>query len=134
LAKAKNYWQPEWLANAAFVASGKAHVTFYHLFGWLTLYFDLPTVAWIGRAVGWLMLAIGLWLLTRALFPRDPACDKNYNSGLLALPIAAVWIAGLSYANLAGEWVVGGIEAKVPAYGLALAGLAMVTRGKWTPG
>jgi hypothetical protein len=121
LVKAKNFWDPEWCRNDLFVASEKAHTTFYALFGWPTKFVSLSTTAWIGRFVGWSMLAIGLLKLCRALFDR---------SGL-SLVVAAVWIAGVEYGNLAGEWVVGGIEAKVPAYGLILMGLAEMSLRRW---
>ena len=40
--------------------------------------------------------------------------------GLVA---AAVWLALVHYFHMAGEWVIGGIEAKVIAYGFVLLGL-----------
>ncbi|XZE56804.1 DUF6798 domain-containing protein [Planctomycetaceae bacterium SH139] len=142
LAKAKNFWQPDWLANDPFVSSGKAHRTFYFSFGWLLQFFDMPTVAWIGRFVGWFMLAIGLQRLGQRLFTDELyAADRHsadQDSGrsvrslsLIMLPVTIVWMAGITYANLAGEWVIGGIEAKVPAYGFMLLGLTQIVRGRW---
>ncbi|MCG8652893.1 MAG: hypothetical protein MI861_23840, partial [Pirellulales bacterium] len=101
LVKAKNFWQPEWCEQDLFVASGKAHTTFYALFGWPTRWFSLATTAWLGRLVGWLLLAVGLQRLCWVL------CRQRYAS----LLVATIWIAGMEYGNLAGEWVVGGIEA-----------------------
>ena len=51
-----------------------------------------------------------------------------------SLGVAVVWLAGIEYGNLAGEWVVGGIEAKVPAYGMVLLGLAEIVRRNWSRG
>ena len=121
LVKAKNYWQPDWCASDMLASSAKAHVTFYAVFGWLTQLFSLSTTAWIGRFVGWTMLAFGLQQLCRSLFQRPYA----------SLAVATVWIAGIEYGNLAGEWVVGGIEAKVPAYGFVLLGLSEMVRRRW---
>jgi len=122
LVKAKNFWQPGWCSADLFASSAKAHVTFYALFGWPTLFFSLPAVAWLGRIAGWTMLAVGLQRLTSAVVPVRFA----------SLAVAAVWLAGIEYGNLAGEWVVGGIEAKVPAYGFVLLGLSCLARRRWS--
>ncbi len=121
LVKAKNFWQPEYCANDVFASSGKAHWTFYVVFGWPTLFVSLEATAWIGRVVGWLIIAFGL---------------RRFCSAVIGVPwasigVAIVWTAGVEYANLAGEWVIGGIEAKVPAYGFALAGLAELVNRRW---
>ena len=121
LAKAKNFWQPSWCAGDLFVSSGKAHTTFYALFGWPTQWVSLSATAWAGRLVGWLLIASGLWRLSWRLIPRRGA----------ALGVAVVWIAGIEYGNLAGECVIGGIEAKVPAYGLVLWALAELVDRRW---
>ncbi len=121
LVKAKNFWQPDWCAFDLFASSGKAHTTFYVLFGWPTKFFSLEATAWIGRVVGWLMIAIGLRRL----------CASLFSSPLAPLAVVIVWMAGVEYGNLAGEWVIGGIEAKVPAYGLVLMGLAELVERRW---
>ena len=121
LVKAKNFWDPAWCNKDMFVASGKVHTTFYTLFGWPTQYVSLETTAWIGRLLGWVMLAFGLQRLAWALFGR----------AFLSVAVAVMWIAGIEYGNLAGEWVVGGIEAKVPAYGLMLLALAQLVQRRW---
>ncbi|MCM2370904.1 DUF6798 domain-containing protein [Aporhodopirellula aestuarii] len=122
LAKAKNFWDPAWCRNDLFVASGKAHAVYYWLFGWPTLFWSLSTTAWIGRFIGWGLLAGGLMRLCRQL--RLPP--------FLAPVVAVVWIAGIQEGNLAGEWVIGGIEAKVPAYGLVLFGVSELLRRNWS--
>ena len=121
LSKAKNFWNPDWCSRDMFVASEKVHTTFYALFGWPTRFLTLSQTAWIGRAVGWLLLAIGLQHLSWAIFGRRFLC----------LGIAVLWISGIEYGNLAGEWVVGGIEAKVPAYGLVLLALGNLVQRRW---
>ncbi|WP_345328163.1 DUF6798 domain-containing protein [Novipirellula rosea] len=121
LVKAKNFWQPDWCANDLFTASGKAHTTFYFVFGWPTLFLSLEATAWIGRFAGWTLIAIGLYRLTTALVPMRFA----------TLGVAIAWIAAVEYGNLAGEWVIGGIEAKVPAYGFVLLALAELVHRRW---
>ena len=110
LVKAKNYWDPGWCSQDIFVASDKVHTTFYFLFGWPTKFCSLTQTAWLGRLAGWVLLAVGLQRLSWGLFRKS----------FVSLAIAVLWISGVEYGNLAGEWVIGGIEAKVPAYGLIL--------------
>lgn len=121
-AKAKNFWQPDWCRNDLFIASGNAHTAYYVLFGWPTQFFSFETTAWLGRLVGWCMLAIGLHRLCWNLLRRR----------YVSLAVAVIWIAGIEYGNLAGEWVVGGIEAKVPAYGLILLALSEMVMRRWS--
>jgi hypothetical protein len=122
LVKAKNYWDPTWCAVDLLAASAKDHVVFYATFGWLTKFVSLEATAWIGRVIGWTLLAIGLRRLSWSLFRRP----------YLSLLIAPVWIIGIEYGNLAGEWVVGGIEGKVPAYGFVLIALSELIERRWT--
>ncbi len=121
MVKAKNFWQPEFCRNDLFASSAKAHVTFYVLFGSATQFLSLAQATWVGRLVGWTILAYGLQSLCWAVQPR------RYYS----LAVAVVWIAGIEYCDLAGEWVVGGIEAKVPAYGLVLLGMSQMVQRHW---
>ena len=121
LVKAKSFWDPGWCANDLFVASSKAHTSFYGIFGWPTRFVSLSATAWIGRLVAWSLLALGLQRLCWTVFGR----------GWLSLIVTLMWIAGVEYGNLAGEWVVGGIEAKVPAYGLILFAMADMSIRRW---
>ncbi|SMP76620.1 hypothetical protein SAMN06265222_12188 [Neorhodopirellula lusitana] len=121
LVKAKNFWDASWCHEDLFVRSGKAHAFFYWVFGWPTQFVSLTTTAWIGRLVAWSMIACGLVRLTASL--RIPLA--------YTLVIATVWLAGIQHGNLAGEWVIGGIEAKVPAYGLVLMGIVELIHRRW---
>ncbi|QDT13142.1 DUF6798 domain-containing protein [Stieleria marina] len=121
LVKAKNFWDAAWCQNDLFTASGKAHTTFYFLFGWPTKFLSLSATAWIGRVAGWLLLAFGLQRLTARVIPGEFA----------SMVVAIIWIAGVEHGNLAGEWVVGGIEAKVPAYGFVLLALSEMVDRRW---
>ncbi len=122
LVQAKNFWQPAWCARDVFVSSSKAHWLFYVVFGWPTQYVSLSTTAWMGRFVGWTMIAIGLSRL----------CHCALRMRFASIAVAVVWIAGVEYANLAGEWVIGGIESKVPAYGLMLLGISYLVQRNWS--
>lgn len=122
LAKAKHFWEPTWLAGDFFLESADAHYTFYLTLGWVTKLLPLPAAAWVLRGIIWLLLAIGWQRLSRALFP---------------IPWVAPWTAALFLAaqvnlQMAGEWVVGGAEAKGVAYALAFIGFAAAVRRDWT--
>ena len=121
LIKAKSFWDPSWCINDPFVASGKAHATFYYTLGYFTQYCSLETTAWIGRFIGWFMIALGLSHLSWNLFRKSFLC----------IPLAMIWTAGIEWGNLAGEWVIGGIEGKVPAFGLVLFSLGDMVDRKW---
>lgn len=121
LALAKNFWQPTWCDHDQFVTSDKTHLLFHVTFGALTQFMTLPMAAWVGRLLGWTMLAIALRGLCRAVSDQPFAC----------LSVAMLWMLGVEYFHLAGEWVIGGIEAKVPAYALVLVGMTRIARGDW---
>jgi hypothetical protein len=121
-AKSKNYWDPTWCSRDLFASSGNPHLLFHITFGALTKWCSLEATAWMGRVVGWMLLAIGLRFVTRA-FTKQP---------FASLFVAVVWIAGTLGFNLAGEWVIGGIEGKVPAYAMMLFALRMMIDGKWS--
>lgn len=122
LTKAKHYWQPEWCGGDLFLESGNAHVVFYAAVGWLTQHLSLAQTAWVARFAAWLLLAIGWLALNRALMPR---------TGIAPLTLAVcivLWEVG----DLAGEWVVGGVEGKVFAYGFVFLALASMVANKWS--
>ncbi|MGC3968569.1 MAG: hypothetical protein QM775_14660 [Pirellulales bacterium] len=118
LTKAKHFWQPHWCANDHFLASGESHVTYYATFGYLTQLMSFDAAAWCGRLAGWLMLAIG-WRRLSFVFARDRH-GRVVHGGRVALD---------QQFQMSGEWFVGGIEAKVPAYALVFYGLADVFQG-----
>jgi len=121
LCKAKHYWNPDWCANDFFLASADAHLVFYWTAGWLTRWLSLPAVAWVGRLVTWIFLAWSWRRLSVSLVSRP----------LYAALSAAVWVTLMTWFHLAGEWVVGGFEAKGLAFGFILLGIEAVVRGRW---
>jgi hypothetical protein len=121
LAKARHYWDPSWCPGDQFLESADAHLVFYWTFGWITLLFPLPAVAWIGRIGTWALLAITWQRLSYTLVPRRMA----------SLLSAAMFVCLLHLCHMAGEWVIGGVEAKGFAFVLVFAALEAMVRGRW---
>jgi hypothetical protein len=121
LTKAKHYWSPTWCAGDLFLESAEAHLTFYWTLGWLTRWFSLPVVAWIGRFVCWLALAWSWQRLSSRLVPAR----------WLSVITALLFVTFIDQGNLAGEWVIGGVEGKCFAYVFVFLGLAELADGKW---
>jgi hypothetical protein len=121
LTKAKHYWNPDWAAGDFFLDSADAHQVFYWSFGWLTLWLPLEQVAWVGRVLTWLLLAWSWQRLSDAAVPRP----------WLSVLTGAVFVGLNENAHMAGEWVVGGFEAKGFAYALVFFALARIVRGQW---
>jgi hypothetical protein len=121
LAKARHYWDPEWLAGDFFLESADAHLVFYWVFGWLTLLAPLPVLAWIGRLATWILLACAWRALSWAIVARP----------LASVVSAALFVSATEHLHMSGEWVVGGLEAKGPAYALVFFGLAHLVRNRW---
>ncbi len=121
LTKAKHYWQPDWCAGDLFLESAKAHLMFYWTLGWLTLGLPLPAVAWIGRLVTWLGLAWAWQRLSFALVPR----------AWIAVLSASLVVLLTRRFHMAGEWLIGGVEAKGLAYVLVLFALDAMVRNRW---
>jgi len=121
LCKSKHFWQPDWCERDFFLASPNAHTVFYATIGGLTRFFSFPESAWIGRILVTLVLA---WGWTRCL------------SQLLLTPWAVLWSAWIflcfaACGNFSGEWLVGGVEGKVPCYGFLLAALGDALRRRY---
>src|SRR3954454_17213813 len=121
LVKAKHYWQPAWCAGGLFLVSRDAHATFYWTFGWVTRFFSLAVTAWFGRLISWLLLAWSWRRLSWAVVPRP----------LMSLLSAGLMLFFLRNFHLAGEWIVGGIEAKCFAYVLVFLALEAMALGRW---
>jgi hypothetical protein len=107
LCKAKHFWNPLWCAGDLFLESANPHLAFYAVFGWLTGFLSLEATAVVTRCVGLLVVAIGWQRMTRTLL-------GGRWLGLMALP---VFLLLQSLGNWSGEWLVGGAESKVIAYG-----------------
>jgi len=124
LAKAKHYWQPEWCATDHFLQSADAHLVFYWTLGWLTRLAPLPVAAWLGRFLTWFLLAWSWRWLSWAVIPRPFA----------SLLTACGFLLFSGRFHMAGEWVVGGFEAKGIAYSLVFFALGAILRQRWNLG
>jgi hypothetical protein len=121
LAKARHAVDPSWCAGDFFLESQEAHGLFFRLLGPLTTVVSLPLAAWIGRWLGWLALAIGF---------------RHAVAGVLAgmgrrLLAAALFSLALRFTTMAGEWLIGGCEAKVFAWAAVLAAWGEIAAGRW---
>lgn len=114
LCKAKATWDSDYCASDFFLKSESAHSVFFWLVGYFTQYWSLQTVAVWGRVISAVVLAWGWTALSAAFLP---------NRGGAVISAALLGTAGLT-GNLSGEWVLGGFESKVPAWGLGFAGTA----------
>ena len=121
LGKAKQYWNPDWLAGDFFLETPDAHVVFNWTIGWLTLFFSLTATAWMGRCAAWLLLAIAWRRLSWALLPQAFA----------SLLTMALFLVFQEHGTAAREWIVGGVEAKCFAYVFVILGLEQLVRGRW---
>jgi hypothetical protein len=121
LARLKSSWNPAWCPTDLFLQSSEAHPVFVWTFGWLTRWFSLAVVAWFGRILCWIMLAWGWQRLSWRIVPK-PLCSV----------LAAALFVGLNLqTNFAGEWFIGGFEAKSVAYVFVVAGLAAMVQNNW---
>jgi hypothetical protein len=121
LSKARHVWQPMWCGRDLFLQSANPHYLFYLVIGGLTKWMTLQTVGFIGRFSGHLLIATGWTELLLEVVPYKWS------------PVWAAWLfLGLqSVGSFAGEWVIGGIEAKVFSYGCVFWGLVLLIRHKW---
>ncbi len=124
LAKAKRYWDPGWCGPDIFLDSAAAHGAFYGLFGWPTRWLSLGAMTWCGRLGTWVLVAWAWQRLSWAILP------SRYVSVL-----TAAWFLMLTrYGHLAGEWAVGGFEAKSVAYVCVFGGLRALALQRWAGG
>lgn len=139
--KAAHFWNSDFGKGDLFLESGDAHWLFFATFGYLTRLAPLPWAVWTGRFLTWIFLAAGWTILGRSLWkfqdrvettPTTSQTRGAFDSSLVSVCWAVVWLAGLHYGHWAGEWVVGGCESKGIAYAMIFGGIAMAIRQRWT--
>ena len=121
LCRLKHFWNPTWCTGDLFLDSADTQVLFIWLFGWVTRFVSLTATAWIGRVVTWTAIAWAWQRLSWLIVPRRFA----------AVLSAALFLAFNLYFHLAGEWVVGGVEAKCFAFALVLWAIREMIDGRW---
>ncbi|MFV1965679.1 MAG: DUF6798 domain-containing protein [Pirellulaceae bacterium] len=121
LAKARHYWDTSWCPSDFFLASVDAHTVFYWTLGWLTQFLSLTAVAWTGRTITWLLLAWSWRRLSVAVVPGP----------WMSLLTAGLYTGLLRWGPMAGEWVIGGVEAKSFSYVFVFLGLEAIVRRRW---
>lgn len=119
LCKARSFSDPAWCDRDFFLASANAHYCFYWLLGPSTQVLSFSTVALIGRSISALILAAGWTVLGRAI-------GLSSSSRLLA---AGVFAFLSQLGSFSGEWLLGGFESKVAAWGLGLGAIGFWIRG-----
>ncbi len=149
LARSKHFWNPQWCARDLFLMSPESHPLFHLAFGWLTRFLTLPMTGLICRTFGWAFLAVGWVRLAggySSCFGRRSDALGVHGRASGAAPDgrssrwsplgwtvlgAAVAVVLWDRGHMAGEWIVGGFEAKVVAYGFVFSALAFVATGRW---
>jgi len=121
LTKALHHVDPSYGRGDWFLETPDAHSVFYAMLGPILAACGLESGAWVGRWLGWLALAVGFH---RAVVPLLPTAFGR----LLA---AALFAVALRHTTAAGEWVIGGCEAKVFAWAGVLAGIGEIARGRF---
>ena len=121
LCRLKHFWNPTWCTGDLFLDSADTQVLFIWFFGWVTKFVSLTATAWIGRVVAWTAIAWAWQRLSWRIVPRRFA----------AVLSAALFLAFNLYLHLAGEWVVGGVEAKCFAFALVLWALREMIDRRW---
>ena len=121
IARLKHFWNPGWCKGDLFLESTDTQVVFIWIFGWLTRWLSLSATTWVGRIVTWMFLAWSWQRLSWRLVPRP----------LAAVLSAALFLALNYYGQMAGEWVVGDVEAKCFAYALILMALRDMVDRRW---
>ncbi len=121
LPKAKHLWNPAFAPDDLFLASGNAHWLFANIAGLMCTVMSLTATAWVGRIVSWIAVAAAWQHLCQTLkLPR------------IVGPIAlAGWLLLTRYGNWAGEWAVGGFEAKSLAYPCIVLALSWALGNRW---
>lgn len=138
LCEARQVWNPSWCSGDFFLGSPEAHPFFYRLLGAPAAWLSLPEAAWLGRIAGWMTLAVGLCTVCAALMPSIPSGRGVHATGnrrpwvhlTSAVLLAALYSLAVRHTTASGEWVVGGCEGKVFAWGLVLVGAGLIAGGK----
>ncbi len=110
LCKARAFYDAQWCSRDHFLHSANAHVVFFAFIGAAAQVLPFAIVAIVGRIISLTLFGLALVALGRGL-----------SLSSWAIVFAACCFCGIAMTgNFSGEWVVGGLEGKVAAYGFAL--------------
>jgi hypothetical protein len=121
LGKVIHFWNPSFGEGDLFFDSADSHPVFDVTFGWLSLWLSPTALAWVGRVLTWWFLAWAWRRLSFAVLPR------NWWSILTA----TLFVFLAENFHMAGEWIIGGVEAKGAAYVLVFLGIEALVRDRW---
>jgi hypothetical protein len=120
---AKQFADPNWIHNDWYLSSETNYrYLFQVIFGWLIVHLGFLPTSIIGRLICYTLVAWGIVLLGQKL---------GLSLSYLLLATIAVTYQGSLQGAIAGEWFVGGIEAKAVAYGLILLAIALMLQRKY---
>lgn len=121
LGKAIHYWNPDWVRGDFFLDTQDAHLVFYITFGWLSKWLCPTALAWTGRLLTWALLAWSWRRLSWAVVPRPG----------FAVLSGALFACLIERFHMAGEWIIGGVEAKGFAFVFVFLALEALARNWW---
>ena len=121
LGKAIHFWNPGWVSGDFFLETADTHEVFYLTFGWLALWLSPTVLAWTGRLLTWALMAWAWRRMSHVYLPQHWA----------SVVTAAVFVCLLDHCHMAGEWVIGGVEAKGFAFVLVFLALEALGRNRW---
>jgi hypothetical protein len=104
--------------------SPDTHKVFCFTFGSLSLWLSPVAMVWTGRILSWALLA---WAWRRLSFAVVPRAWWSVLTG-------ALFACLMERCQMAGEWVIGGVEAKTFAYVFVLLGIESLVRDRWNRG
>jgi hypothetical protein len=120
---AKQFADPDWIPNDWYLnLETNYRYLFQVIFGWLIVHLGFLPTSIIGRLICYTLVAWGIVLLGQKL-----GLSLSY---LLLATIAVTYQRDLQGA-IAGEWFVGGLEAKAVAYGLILLAIPLMLKRKY---
>lgn len=115
---AKQFVDSDWIANDWYLnLQTNYRYLFQSIFGWLIVHFGFFATSIIGRLFCYSLVAWGIVLLGQKL---------GLNLIYLLLATVVVTYQGSLQGAIAGEWFVGGLEAKAVAYGLILIAIPLM--------
>ena len=121
LSKAKNYWVSDFCGEDIFLDSSDAHLAFYWVFGWITAIVPFSTAAWIGR--------ITIWCATAFAWQRFSF--RVIEKPFVSVATFGMLLLGVDNLHMAGEWLIGGIEAKGFAFVFLFLALGDLVQCQW---